>query len=151
MVNTLTKASKVSAEQLRISQLTNDHTAHFKVILSHQIEKGFDFSSLHRRKGQPLSHSDTVKIMRAWGKFIDDSIKLPMSDVEAKYKRNPDVSDGTYDPKTKSTVQIEHFCLFLSTDKADKLTDQVRLHGYFRNNGGYFVITRLDWFHSYHK
>lgn len=152
MTKLLTKKGKVGAEQLRISKLTNKHSAHFKVILSHQIENGFTFETLHRKKNKyKYKDKDVLAIFRALGKFIDDSIKMTITEVEDKYKRTVDSSDGTFDPETGTTVQVEHLCLYLDSDNPRPAPDGVRLHGYFRTNGGYFVITRLDWFHTVHK
>lgn len=152
MAQKLTKANRVNSEKLRISKLTNDHSAHFKIILSHQIEQGFAFGKLLKGKGgNQLKHVELVKIFTAFGKFLDDCTRLTITEVEKKYGRTTDTSDGTYDPDTESSVQVHHFCLFTPNAKPNGLSDSVRLHGYFRASGGYFVVTRFDWFHDYHK
>lgn len=152
MAQRLTKANKISIEQSRISQLTNDHSAHFKIILSHQIEKNFTFGRLLKGNGgNALKHTELIKIFTAFGKFLDDCTRLTITEVEKKYGRTADTSDGTYDPETDSSVQVYHFCLFASDASPNGLSDSVRLHGYFRASGGYFVLTRFDWFHDYHK
>ena len=152
MPRKLTKDAKVQAEELRIFQLTNEHSAHFKVIFSHQMESGYSFDDLHRyRQREHLSNNDVMKMLKAFGKFFDDSIRLTITEVEKKYKRPSDPADGTYDPEAGDKVQVEHFCLYSTEASPNRRSDSVRIHGYFRNNGGYFVITRLDWFHKYHS
>lgn len=151
MARKLTKVQRASAEQQRISQLTTHHSAHFKVIFSHQLENGYCFSELHRYKQREgLNNRDVMNIFRAFGRFFDDSLKLSITDVENKYKRPADSADGTYDPETGDTVQVEHFCLYPTGASPNGAADSVRIHGYFRTNGGYFVVTRLDWFHAVH-
>jgi hypothetical protein len=151
MPGKLTKDAKVQAEELRISQLTNQHTAHFKVIFSHQLESNYGFGTLHRyRQRERLDSQAVTKVLKAFGKFIDDSVRLTITEVENKYKRQPDSADGTYDPETGTEVQVEHFCLYPTGAAPNGASDSVRMHGYFRTNGGYFVVTRLDWFHTYH-
>lgn len=145
---TLTKKAKFEAEKSRIGRLTHTHEQHFKIIFSHQIEDGFKFASLYRGRGSSYGHMDYAKIFRALGSFMDDSLFLSMTEVEAKYFRPTDARDGTYDPETNSRVQVEHFCLFEREAGATVPSDSVRIHGYMRTNGGYFIITRLDWFHG---
>ncbi len=149
--NLLTKKAKISAEELRISTLTNEHSAHFKVILSHQIHKKFNFNSVFEKKGVKTSSSDLMNIFKAFGRFIDDSVRLTMTEVESKYGRKLDRGDGTFDPESGTKVQVEHLCLFDKEALPNGKSDSVRIHGYSRTNGGYFVITRLDWFHGVHK
>jgi len=150
MAQKLTKNDRVSNEQRRISKLTNDHSAHFKLIFSHQLEAGYQFKSLYRGKGSNLKPNDQAIIFRSLGKFMDDCVRLSITDVEEKYGRNDDKSDGTFDPETESKVQVQHLCLYPDDSKPHRLTVSVRLHGYFRSAGGYFVVTRLDWFHKVH-
>lgn len=152
MAQRLTKAKRISTEQSRISQLTNDHSAHFKLILSHQIEQSFTFGRLLKGKGgKQLKHVELVSIFTAFGKFLDDCTRLTITEVENKYGRTTDNKDGTYDPETDSSVQVNHFCLYEPDANPRGLSDSVRLHGYFRSSGGYFVVTRFDWFHDHHK
>jgi hypothetical protein len=146
----LTKSARVSAEQNRISQLTNEHSAYFKVILSHQITRRFNFNSMRSRAGVNISPEDSLSMFRAFGKFLDDSIKLTITEVETKYGRIPDVSDGTFDPDSGKDVQVQHMCLYPKGSTSRGVADGVRIHGYIRTNGGYFVVTRMDWFHDYH-
>lgn len=147
---TLTKKAKIQAEKNRVTRLTHPHDQHFKIIFSHQIENGFSFASLYRGRGALYSHADFVKILRALGIFMDDSVRLTMTEVENKYFRPTDVTDGTYDPESDSKVQVEHFCLYEQTATASTPTDSIRIHGYMRTKGGYFIVTRLDWFHGVH-
>lgn len=149
MAQTLTKKAKVSAEKARISRLTNQHSEYFKVILSHQIENRYCFGSMHRGRGSHLSRGNKVKLYSALGKFLDDTVKMTITDVENKYARNPDRHDATHDPESDMQVEVEHFALYGEGDPS-AAGDSIRLHGYFRTNGGYFVITRVDWFHEYH-
>lgn len=152
MPGPLTKKAKINTEQRRISQLTHPHRAHFKVILSHQVEPAYDFSSVQRfRRREGLDDVGELKIFRALTKFLDDSLRLSITEVEKKYKRPSDPRDGTFDPETGSDVQVEHFCLFVDGTPPDVPADSVRVHGYFRANGGYFVVTRMDWFHNQHS
>lgn len=151
MPGKLTKKAMVDAEKDRISKLTNPHEQHFKIILSHQLESGFEFGDINRRKGGQLPQTDLLNIFRALGRFIDESIRLTMTEVENRYGRKTDVTDGTFDPETKSKVQVEHFCLFEQDASSNQPADGVRLHGYTRTRGGYFVVTKLDWFHSRHS
>ena len=151
MPHQLTRVQRVNAEQQRISQLTNNHSAHFKVIFSHQLETGYHFDDLHRRRtAQGIDDRAMIRIFRAFGKFFDDSVKMTISDVENTYKRQSDRTDATYDPETDTSVQVEHLCLYQSGAQPIRSSDSVRIHGYFRNNGGYFVVTRLDWYHNVH-
>jgi len=150
MAYQLTKKDRVSTEERRISKLTNDHSTYFKLIFSHQLEYGYEFKSLHRGKGSKVNPEDKAMMFRSLGKFLDDCIRLSITDVEKKYGRNDDKSDGTFDPETKSTVQVQHLCLYPDGARPNPLSDSVRLHGYFRPTGGYFVLTRLDWFHEVH-
>lgn len=152
MARILTKANKVNTEESRILQLTSEHSAHFKIILSHQIENSFSFGKLVKGKnGKQLKRPDLIKVFTAFSKFLDDCTKLTISEVEEKYGRTTDRRDGTYDPETKRPAQVQHFCLFPREAKPDQLCDAVRLHGYFRDTGGYFIVTRFDWFHDYHN
>lgn len=151
MIQALTKKAKINAEKLRISQLTEEHNAYFKLIISHQIDKKYNFHSVCSRKGSQLKPNELIKIYRALGKFIDESVKLTITDVEKQYCRPTDVHQGTYDPESDDDVQVEHYCLFKKGDKPDKLTDGIRLHGYSRTKGGYFVVTKFDWFHGVNK
>jgi len=146
----LTKKSKVSKEAKRISRLTNPHEQHFKIIFSHQIEPGFMFRSMYRRQGSNLSNEEKLKIFRSLGCFLDDCVQMSITEVEHKYERPPDSSDGTYDPETQEEVQIQHLCLFPLGTPPNLPSDSIRFHGYFRPTGGYFIITRLDWFHDVH-
>lgn len=146
----LTKKDKINAEEQRISQLTNSHDAHFKVIVSHQIEPNYKFGSLNTNPRRRLTNADTGKVYKALGKFLDESTKLTITEVETGYLRYSDPRDGTYDPETKSKAQVHHLCLYKKGAVVNRLTDRVRLHGYFRNNG-YFVVTRLDWHHLVHR
>lgn len=145
----LTKIAKVNAEKTRISQLTNQHSEYFKVILSHQIENNYCFKSIHGGKGSRLSKGLKVKLYSALGKFLDDSTKMTITDVEDKHGRTTDRHDATLDPESGTKVEVEHLALFAEGD-APTPSDSIRLHGYFRTNGGYFVVTRVDWFHGYH-
>lgn len=147
----LTKKAKINAEISRISKLTDKHDAYFKIIFSHQIEKKHNFHSLSTRNKKPVQDNDAIQIYRAFGKFLDVSVQLPMSEVEKKYRRLTDTREGTYDPETGEEMQVEHYCLFEKEDKPNLLRDGVRLHGYVRTNGGYFVITKLDWHHQTNK
>lgn len=90
-------------------------------------------------------------MFRAFGKFMDDAVRMTMTEVETKYGRVPDKRDGTFDPESGTEVPIEHYCLYENGTPGRKLVDSIRLHGYTRTNGGYFVVTRLDWFHDYHS
>lgn len=81
---------------------------------------------------------------------MDDALKMTISEVEEKYKRPSDTRDATFDPETETEVQVEHLCLYKEGDQP-RLSDSVRIHGYFRTNGGYFIVTRMDWFHDKHK
>jgi hypothetical protein len=149
MSRTLTKQAKVNAEKARVSQLTNQHSEYFKVILSHQIENRYCFNSINRGKGSRISKGLKVKLYNALSKFIDDSLKMTITEVENKYARSPDCHDATHDPESDTKVEVEHFALFSDGD-TPVASDSIRLHGYFRTNGGYFVVTRVDWFHDYH-
>lgn len=148
MPGKLTKVARAQAEQQRISQLTDTHDKYFKVIFSHQVENAHQFGSLDSRAGGAMN---ALKMFKAFGKFMDDTVKLTITDVEKDYKRKSDTRDGTHDPETQTNVQVEHFALYPASATPDTVCDGVRLHGYFRNNGGYFVVTRLDWFHSQHS
>lgn len=149
MGNVLTKKAMVDAEKLRISQLTSQHNAYFKVIFSHQIDSKYNFASMSKGKSA-LKDKAIIEIYKAFGRFFDESVQMTISEVEKTYGRIDDKSDGTYDPESKTQVQVQHLCLYRDDDKP-KDSDSVRLHGYFRNNGGYFIVTRLDWFHKKHK
>jgi len=63
-----------------------------------------------------------------------------MSNVEAHFRRS-DEDDTAFDPVGGDHMQVQHFAI----DSSDK----ARIHGYL-NQHGYFVVTRLDWFHLYH-
>ena len=149
MAKALTKKAMVDAEKLRISQLTSQHDAYFKVIFSHQIEAKYNFQALIKGK-KSLKDKALIQMFTAFGKFFDESIMMTITDVENAFGRKDDKSDGTYDPESGTQVQVEHLCLYRDGD-APQGSDSVRLHGYFRTNGGYFVVTRLDWFHNKHK
>lgn len=151
MTSLLTKKATIDAEKQRLSQLTNKHDAYFKLILSHQIDKKHNFHSISTHNKKPVPAKDTLGIFRAFGKFIDESVKLTITDVEKEYRRPTNRHTGTYDPESGTDVQVEHYCLYKKTDKARPIRDGVRLHGYLRTNGGYFVVTKLDWFHSVDK
>jgi hypothetical protein len=146
----LTKADRVEREKLRISRLTTPHRQHFKIIFSHQIERSYGFSSMSGLGDM----TKTFKLLKALGKFIDATVRLPISQVEEKYKRPTDTRDGTHDPEAEDdahqVAQIIHFALHASDESVEAVIGGVRLHGYFRANG-YFVITRLDWDHSFHS
>ncbi len=143
-VGKLTKAALVEAEKRRVSQLTEPHEKLFKMIFSHQLESAHKFAAL----SSAGSATNTLKLMKAFGKFMDDTVKMTITDVEAQYKRKCDTRDGTYDPETQTDAQIEHFALYPIGAEPNSLVDSVRIHGYFRT--GYFVVTRLDWYHSRH-
>lgn len=147
----LTKEAKINAEKSRISQLTDKHDAHFKIIISHQIDKKYNFHSMCTCNKKPVKPQDIIKIYRAFGRFIDESVKLTITEVEGKYRRVTDKHEGTYDPESDDEVQVEHYCLYEEGDRPNRLTDGVRIHGYCRTKGGYFVVTKLDWFHKVHK
>jgi len=151
MAHKLTKVQKANAEQRRISQLTSKHSAYFKAILSHQLENGYGFTDLHRQSSNHgLNAQDLLKVLRAFGQFFDDSLQLTITEAQNKYMRPTDNSDGTHDPETNTTVQVQHFCLFAPNTQPQGHSDSVRIHGYFRVNG-YFIITRLDWYHNVHS
>lgn len=143
------KKAKVSAAQTRVSALTNDHHLYFKTVFSHQIEPNFTFSALRHSKGNTTTDCDYARIFKALGKFLDDSVKLTITEVENKYGRPTDFSDGSYDPDLEDKAQVVHFCLYSEGDSTNGAADSVRLHGYYKTNG-YFVLTRLDWFHGIH-
>lgn len=148
----LTKKDKVSKAQLKVAQLTEPHEQMFKVILSHQIEDKFKFSSMSSDKrgmSRNTRNKMHLEMFRSLGSFIDKSTRLSITDAEKKYKRKTDKSDGTYDPETKQSAEVVHFCLYEDGDEP-KTSDSVRIHGYFRVNG-YFVVTRMDWYHDVHK
>ena len=147
MVKQLTKQFKVSVEQKRISQLTNEHSAYFKLILSHQLDNKFNFSTISSKK---RSHKQRASMYAALGRFIDRSTKLTITEAEDTYGRKPDTSDGTYDPERNIEVEVVHFCLYKKSDPVNSITDGIRLHGYYRESG-YFVVTRLDWYHTKHR
>ncbi len=148
----LTKKDKVTLSQLKVAQLTEPHEQMFKVILSHQVENKFKFGSMSN-SGHKMSRKERnamqLEIYRSLGNFIDKSTRLSITDAENRYMRKADKSDGAYDPETDQKVEVIHFCLYEEDQSAKKHADSVRLHGYFRSNG-YFVITRLDWFHDVH-
>ncbi len=150
----LTKKSRVTTEELRISKLTQPHDQMFKVILSHQIESKYNFSAISNPKGRTLSKRKKqqmrLAMYQALGNFIDKSTKLTITETEEKFGKRTDKRDGTFDPETSQPAEVVHFGLYHKDAKPNSLTDSVRLHGYFRVNG-YFVITRLDWFHEVHK
>jgi hypothetical protein len=149
----LTKKDKVSNAQLKVAQLTDPHEQMFKVILSYQIENKFKFSSISsdgRKMSKNKRNTMQLEMFRSLGGFIDKSTKLSISDAEKKYMRKSDKRDGTYDPETKQPVEVIHFCLYEEGQAPNKHSDGVRLHGYFRANG-YFVVTRMDWYHGVHK
>lgn len=148
MAQKLTKEARVEVEKRRISRLTNPHKQHFKVILSHQIMRRYCFGSMRSR---PLTPAEALKVWNAFGNFMDKTVRMTITDVENAYKRTSDTNDGTHDPETGLKVQVEHFCFFLDGDEPKGASDNVRVHGYFRAAGGYFIVTRLDWFHQYHS
>ncbi len=149
MVAKLTGSARANNEERRISRLTAPHDTLFKLIISHQIESKYCFNSVHNRAGKTTTMRDKVQLLSALGRFLDNATKLSISEVENKYRRTPDHSDETYDPETGTKVKVEHFCLYTDTN-TPKNIDSVRVHGYFRTNG-YFIVTRLDWFHNVHK
>jgi len=152
MVKQLTKKAKIDAEKMRISQLTNKHDAYFKLIISHQIDEKYNFCSIFSRNGNGVTTIyEKTLVIKALGKFTDESVKLTITEVEDRYGRVTDKSEGTYDPASGDNAQIEHYCLFKKSDKSNLTTDGFRLHGYMRTNGGYFVVTKFDWFHEVNK
>lgn len=152
MAGTLTKKAKVTAEKARISQLTDTHDQHFKIILSHQINRRHNFNSINAKDGTTLSPTSVLKMYRAFGQFMDRCLKLSITEVENKYRRQTDVHEGTYDPESDDEVQVEHYCLFEDgIDGPNPHRDSIRIHGYARTKGGYFVITKLDWHHQVHR
>ena len=151
MAKRLTKKAKFNAEKSRISSLTNEHDAYFKIIFSHQIDKKHNFHSMSTRNKMPITPAESIQIYRAFGKFMDECVRLTMSEVEDKYRRPTDKHEANYDPESKDIVQVEHYCLYEEGSVAYPLTDGVRMHGYTRTKGGYFVVTRLDWFHAVNK
>lgn len=149
----LTKKDKVSNAQLRVAQLTNPHEQMFKVILSHQIEKKFKFSSINndgRRMSKNKRNKMQLEMFRSLGNFIDRSTALSITEAEKRYKRKSDRSDGTYDPEIKQQAEVVHFCLYEEGQAPNSHSDSIRIHGYFRVNG-YFVVTRMDWYHKVHN
>gem|GEM_PF-6663365 len=148
MSHRLTGVARASAEQRRISLLTDPHDTLFKVIISHQIENSYRFGSISNCRGRPIAADRRLKLYHAFGRFLDSATKLSISRVEEQYKRPSDSSDETYDPETGLRVKIEHFCLFAHTDDPRPDTDSARIHGYFRAD--YFIVTRMDWFHHVH-
>jgi hypothetical protein len=149
MAQQLTKKAKINAEKARISQLTSQHSEYFKLIISHQIENRYCFGSIHKRNGSRIDNDAKLILYGALSRFLDNSIKMTITDVENKYKRIPDRRDGTHDPETNTSVEIEHLALYTEGESPTN-SDGIRLHGYFRTNGGYFVVTRVDWYHDYH-
>ena len=149
----LTKQTRVDLEKKRLSTLTADPNLYFKIIFSHQIEQKYRFKALHGKPkdGEKLTAEEKHKVFYALGLFMDQTIGMTMTDVEEAYGRQPYRSDGSFDPDNQKAVEVSHLALFRKNDPkpADPVVDSVRLHGYFRPSGGYFVITRLDWFHKF--
>ena len=93
----------------------------FKILLSEEIQNGFDFSDMQSKEAHCLS------------RFFDKTIGKNWSFVEKKYGRQPDQNDIV------NGREIMHF----------EVTSKGRLHGYELN--GEFVIVRIDMNHKYHS
>ena len=149
MPGLLTKQARIDAARTYSDQLTTPYEQHSKMIFDRQVEDAFNFHSVQNKDGRELPGYKLIAMYKAFGNFMDDVKNLSITEVEAKYERRKDVADATYDPETKSPAEIQHFCCYEKGATPNADSDSIRIHGYARPNG-YFVVTKLDWFHDVH-
>lgn|GEM_PF-1591029 len=101
--------------------------ATFKVVFAGKAQRNYDFKDCDMQQ------------WHQFGEFIDATVGKKITEVNERYKRNPDRSDKVKDP-LGDTYKIEHY----------EVNNQSRIHGYFINRG-YFIVTRLDPKHKVHK
>lgn len=124
--------------------LTRKQKTLFRVVFNDQLESEYCFGvldQLHNNLSQSLSDSEKLERYEALGRFIDKNTKKSITSV-LSHKRDDDLTDEIADPLTSGPKQqvIHLYCEL----------DDMRLHGYF-NAQNYFVITRVDWMHLFHK
>lgn len=108
--------------------LVSKAVAVFRVAFAGEVKKGYDFSDCSK---------DDWHIL---GKFLDDFVGKPISEVDLARKRNPDRAMKTSDPLSGTDKQIEHY----------QIQGCRRLHGYY-NQYGYFTVTAIDPNHTIHS
>lgn len=149
MAAKLTKRTSATASQSKINALTANHSEYFKVLFSYQINKKYSFNSLFHNNGKKLTNKQLLLIYKALGNFVDKTVGMTITDVEKIYGRPAFKIDTCIDPDTNEQCPVQHLCLFDDPKGVRKFSDSVRLHGYFKPDGGYFVVTRLDWHHKF--
>ncbi len=146
----LTQKQNLTYSQNNLSSLTIPHERLFKVIISYQILKDFRHKRIFNNKKQSIQTSSKhrLELYERFGRFLDKTINMSITDVENMYRRKNDNSDATIDAKTRQKVEVLHFCTHQQSDKPMP-ADSIRIHGYYTIDG-YFVIIRLDWHHEVH-
>jgi len=128
-----------------IARLTQDNEIKFKFLFNNQLEETYNFESLQTLHDPDskalLSDEERLTLHEYLGSCIDTYTGRNISNVEMHFRRS-DEDDIAFDPVGGIDMQVHHFPI----DSKDK----ARVHGYF-NKHGYFVVTRLDWLHLYHR
>lgn len=126
------------------AKLTEDNGVKFKIVLGHQIEEEYNFTSLRELTdpdlGRKLNDTERLKIYDLLADCVDKFVGRSITNVIMNFRRDDD-TDEAYDPVGGDMMQVKHFGLHHS--------EKSRIHGYF-NSQGYFVVTRLDWLHLRH-
>lgn len=143
-LGTLTELRSKEDLEAKIAKLTKDNEVKFKLVFTHQLEETYNFESLQSLHdpdlNRPLTDEERLNMHEYLGSCIDTYTGRTISNVEAHFRRS-DEDDRAFDPVGGTDMPIQHFPI----DSKNK----ARIHGYF-NQQGYFVVTRLDWFHLYH-
>ena len=105
-----------------VSTLTRYSDGIFRVAFVGQAKRGYDFGD--------CSSKDWHKL----GKFLDKNVGKPVKDVGRNNSRGTDSNDK--DPFGEPMLHYAY-------GKSE------RLHGY--NKDGYFIVTRIDPNHKFHK
>lgn len=134
-------------EQAERLKLTKDNKVKFKITFNSQLEEMYSFGTIHDitdpDSKKQLDNEEKIFLYSIFGQFIDKTVNRSITNVEANYARDDDLNDHTYDPVGGEHKQTKHFSL----DEQRK--SKFRIHGYY-NDYGYFVVTRMDWCHTYH-
>lgn len=132
-------------ERQQIAKLTDENSVRFKIAFNSQLESQYLFGSLEdvidSDSSSQLNEYNQLRLYRLFGSMVDRLTHRTITDVKAFFRKE-DESDSAYDPVGGVYMQVQHFAV-----EGDK---KFRIHGYF-NNDGYFVVTRMDWCHLFHK
>lgn len=123
----MSKLRKQEVPQGSKNLLVSNARAVFRLAFAGEVQKGYDFKDCNDKEWHCL------------GKFIDDFVGKPISEVNAR-KRQPDRTMTASDPLSGTDKKIEHY----------KVRGKQRVHGYY-NKYGYFTVTAIDPGHDIHK